>query len=114
MTQSLVKSTDGRRRTVRRWERTPLLRALAAGAVSLVLVVVARPLSAQGQGEVQVTARVVPLIQTREAAIAFAANPLVPDTSHLFHITHLRRPGSARATDLKREELIVVVEFLAN
>jgi hypothetical protein len=114
MTQSLVNHTNTPGRVSPCRGRAPAHRPLALSAVALLLLLGARPLLGQGQGEVQVTARVLPLVQTREAAITFAANPRTLETSHLFHITRVRRPESARTADLKREELIVVVEFLAN
>lgn len=114
MTQSIVRSTDDRRRDGPDRERTSLFRRVAALGLSLLLLLTARPVMGQGQGEVQVTARVLPLVQSREAAIDFAVNRHAPESSPLFHITRLTRPESRTTPDFKREELIVVVEFLAN
>jgi hypothetical protein len=72
------------------------------------------PLQAQGRGEVQVTARVLPMVPSRDAAIAAAMTTDPRQTSQLFRVTRVRGHEPGRTADPKREELIVVVEFLAN
>ena len=114
MTQS-VESTDHRMvrpPPAKAWRTVG--RATIATALLIAPFLSVRPLRAQGQGEVQVTAQVLPLVPTRQAALAFAADSGAVQPSHLFRITRVRRPEPLRGADLKREELIVVVEFLAN
>jgi len=79
-----------------------------------VLLLSARPLEGQSRGEVQVTAQVLPLVPARQAALDFAIDPQVPQSNDLFRISRVARPQPVRAADPKREELIVVIEFLAN
>ena len=80
----------------------------------LALLATGSPAEAQTQGEVQVTARVLPMVPSRDAALAAATASGVRQTSNLFRVTRLSVPAPTRIRDHKREELIVVVEFLAN
>lgn len=88
--------------------------SVATGFTALLLLVAAtQPLRGQSRGELQVTARVIPAEQgwvARRAAI----RPDLPQTSQLFRVTRMRRPGSPTTPDARREEQVVVVEFLAN
>jgi len=73
MTQS-VESTDHRMvrpPPAKAWRTVG--RAAIATALLIAPFLSARQLRAQGQGEVQVTAQVLPLVPTRQAALAFAA-----------------------------------------
>jgi hypothetical protein len=54
------------------------------------------------------------MVQTREAAVAAATTPDLQQTSQLFRITRARGREPGAVDTPRREEVIVVVEFLAN
>lgn len=94
--------------------RVPSNAWMSVAAISALVLGTVGVLQAQSQGEVQVTARVLTLVPVREAALAAAANPAAPKSSQLFRITRVRHTELPTTSTPKREELIVVVEFLAN
>lgn len=80
----------------------------------LSICAVTEPALAQFQGDVQVSARVLPLPAAREAAVKVALHGAAASPSDLFRISELRPQATDSARGPRMRKVIVVVEFLAN
>jgi hypothetical protein len=117
MTQPLGRRDHGRSLPESCRDRQSAARAIAVNTTPVLLLLfffLAKPLQGQGQGEVQVTARVLPVEPARDAAIAVAATPGVPSEYPLFRIRRVDLPGTISPGRDRHDELILIVEFLAN
>lgn len=70
--------------------------------------------AAQDRGEVQVTARVLPLPLSGEAILRLARAETRSGSAGLFHVHRLQLPQVDSLARVGRRKVVVVVEFLAN